>query len=35
VQAWHPNFWLESIAVIAFGIAWAVKGQALLADSAE
>ncbi|HUG82084.1 MAG TPA: hypothetical protein VML01_10500 [Bryobacterales bacterium] len=35
VQAWHPNFWLESIAVIAFGIAWAVKGQALLADPAE
>lgn len=32
VEAWNPAFWLESIAVVAFGISWAVKGQALLAD---
>ena len=32
VEAWNPAFWLESIALIAFGISWAVKGQAILAD---
>ena len=35
VEAWNPAFWLESIAVVAFGIAWAVKGQALLGDPAD
>ena len=29
VEALNPTFWLQSIAVIAFGIAWLVKGQAL------
>ena len=32
VGAWNPAFWLESIALTAFGISWAVKGQAILAD---
>ena len=32
VEAWNPAFWLESIALTAFGISWAVKGQAILAD---
>jgi hypothetical protein len=27
-----PIFWLESVAVIAFGIAWLTKGEALLPD---
>lgn len=35
VEAWNPAFWLESIAVIAFGISWAVKGQAILGDPAK
>ncbi|WP_326565500.1 DUF998 domain-containing protein [Amycolatopsis rhabdoformis] len=28
----HPTVWLESLAVIAFGVSWLVKGEALLAD---
>ncbi len=28
----HPVFWLETIAIAAFGVAWLVKGQAILAD---
>ncbi|HWD01529.1 MAG TPA: DUF998 domain-containing protein [Amycolatopsis sp.] len=28
----HPAVWLESAAVVAFGISWLVKGEALLAD---
>ena len=35
VEASNPAFFLESIAVIAFGISWAVKGQVLLEDRAE
>ena len=35
VEAWNPAFWLESIALTAFGISWAVKGQAILADTEE
>ena len=27
-----PTFWLESIAVIAFGISWMVKGETILKD---
>ena len=29
--AWHFTFWVESIAVWAFGIAWLVKGEAMAA----
>lgn len=29
----HPLFWLESIALWAFGISWIVKGEWLLVDS--
>ena len=32
IEAWNPVFWLESAAVFAFGVAWAVKGQAILQD---
>lgn len=35
IEAWKPVFWLESIAVLSFGVAWAVKGQALLPDPDE
>ncbi|MFI5611056.1 DUF998 domain-containing protein [Amycolatopsis sp. NPDC051903] len=28
----HPAVWLESLAIIAFGVSWLVKGEALLAD---
>ena len=34
-SAWHSLFWLESVAVVAFGVSWLVKGEFLgwLADS--
>jgi hypothetical protein len=28
----HPLFWLESVADLAFGVSWLVKGEAILAD---
>ena len=31
----HPIFWLEALADMAFGVSWAVKGQVLLKDEAE
>jgi hypothetical protein len=34
-NAWHPVFWGESVAVIAFGIAWLIKGETLLTDRPE
>lgn len=30
-----PVFWLESVAVITFGLSWLVKGEALLSDDSE
>jgi hypothetical protein len=32
VAAVHPVFWLESLAIEAFGVAWFVKGRTLLTD---
>jgi hypothetical protein len=32
VQPLHPVFWLESLATMAFGIAWFVKGKTILQD---
>ena len=32
VQSVDPVFWLESAAVLAFGISWLTKGEAILAD---
>ena len=32
LKAYHPVFWLESIAVVAFGISWLTKGEAILKD---
>ncbi len=31
-DAWHPVFWGEAVAVVAFGIAWLIKGETLFAD---
>jgi hypothetical protein len=30
----HPAFWLEAIAVVAFGVCWLTKGEGILADKA-
>lgn len=32
LQAIHPVFWLESLAIWAFGVAWFVKGETILKD---
>lgn len=31
-SSWYPTLWLESLAVMAFGVAWLTKGEAILAD---
>jgi hypothetical protein len=32
VERFEPRFWLESIAIVAFGISWLTKGEAILKD---
>lgn len=32
LQTLHPIFWLESLMIFAFGIAWFVKGETILKD---
>ncbi len=32
VARYQPLFWLEAVAIVAFGLAWLVKGQAILKD---
>jgi hypothetical protein len=32
IKSLEPVFWLESIAVVAFGISWLTKGEAILRD---
>jgi hypothetical protein len=32
LEAHHPIFWLETIAILAFGISWLTKGEAILPD---
>ncbi len=34
VEAYDPVFWLEAIAIVAFGISWLIKGETLLKDEA-
>lgn len=33
LMIYKPVFWLEAIAIIAYGFAWLVKGEAILADT--
>ena len=35
LSEYHPVFWLESIALWAFGVSWLTKGEAILNDSIE
>jgi hypothetical protein len=35
IARFEPLFWLEATAVFAFGVAWLVKGQAILKDREE
>jgi len=32
LERYAPIFWLEGIAVIAFGVSWLTKGEAILKD---
>jgi hypothetical protein len=32
IASLDPRFWLESIAMLAFGVSWSVKGEAILTD---
>lgn len=32
LKPYHPVFWLETITVVAFGISWLTKGEAILQD---
>lgn len=34
VEQLAPRFWLEAIAIVAFGISWLTKGEAILKDQA-
>jgi hypothetical protein len=31
-EAYKPGYWLEALAVLAFGISWFTKGEAILKD---
>lgn len=35
VEKCHPTFWLETLALWAFGFSWLTKGQAILKDHTE
>jgi hypothetical protein len=32
MERWSPVYWLEALAIIAFGLSWIVKGQWILKD---
>jgi hypothetical protein len=32
VERFEPRFWLEAIAIVAFGVSWLTKGEAILKD---
>jgi hypothetical protein len=32
LKRYHPIFWLETIAILSFGVSWLTKGQAILQD---
>jgi hypothetical protein len=32
LTAFNPVFWLETIAILAFGVSWLTKGEAILKD---
>ena len=35
LKAYKPVFWLEALAIVAFGISWFTKGEAILKDEVE
>lgn len=35
LKGYHPVFWLEALAIVAFGISWFTKGEAILKDAVQ
>jgi hypothetical protein len=35
VKGYHPVFWLEALAIFAFGTSWSTKGEAILRDEIQ
>jgi hypothetical protein len=35
LKVYHPVFWLETAAIVAFGLSWLTKGEAILQDGAS
>ena len=35
LQDYQPVFWLETLALVAFGLAWLTKGEAIMADKSQ
>jgi hypothetical protein len=35
LEANHPIFWLEALAILSFGISWLTKGEAILKDQVK
>lgn len=35
IKSYSPVFWLEATAIVAFGMSWLTKGEAILADELE
>jgi hypothetical protein len=35
LKAYNPLFWLETIAILAFGVSWITKGEAILKDEVK
>lgn len=35
LRAYNPVFWLEAMAVVAFGLSWLTKGEAILQDQSQ
>ena len=35
LKAYHPIFWLETVAILAFGVSWITKGEAILKDEVK
>jgi len=35
MKVYNPLFWLETLAILAFGVSWIVKGEAILKDEVK
>ncbi len=35
LKSYHPIFWLETTAILSFGVSWLTKGEAILKDQVK